>query len=65
MEKANVFGGVLPSPKQPLNYLRHFHKIIQPFLSYYAVNARSTAAITDLQLYNGKIKIFKTFGPDI
>lgn len=31
MEKAHVFGGVQPSPKQPLNYLRHFYKIIQLF----------------------------------
>lgn len=63
MEKANVFGGVLPSSKQPLNYLRHFYKIMKLFFSNYAINAISTAVITDLQLYN-KIKNFKTFGLD-
>ena len=65
MEKANVFRGVLLSPNQPLNYLRHFYKIIQLFFVLYTVNARNAATITDLQLYNGKIKNFKTSGPDI
>lgn len=66
MEKANVFRGVLPSSEQPLNYLRHFYKIIQLFFfSYYAVNARSRAAITDLQLHSSKINFFRTFEADI
>lgn len=58
MEKADVFRGVLLSPNLPLNYLRPFYKIIQLFFILYTVNARNKATITDLQLYNGKIKKF-------
>lgn len=66
MEKANVFTGVLLSPNLPLNYLRPFYKIIQLFFILYTVNARNKATITDLQLYNGKIKKFwKLWARDI